>query len=1279
MPSPIRRRIRHARRWFGYGTLVALILLALVVGVANQLLPMVERHPDKIAAWLSERVGESVRFSHAKAEWTRRGPRFTLDDLRVGEGASTLDIGRAQLQVAMYSGLLPGHPLTELKVRDLSLTLVQESDGRWHVIGLPGQESNVDPLDRIEGFGELQIEKASLKIQSARLGLDLAFPRVDVRLRVYGNRLLVGASAWARASSRPMSAVLDLRRDNHDGQVWVGGDHLALLDWASVLAHVGLQPRKGTAELGVWLDLRDQRIGAATVQATIENLSLRSLPTLAGSTPTVQPGSLQFDELRATARWRAVGNSWQIDAPRMSVRQGKQVASLDGLRIVAGEQLGLYGRNLDFSPLAAALCLVERVPIPLREFLCQTQPEATVGEVAIHGRRGGHLNGQMVLSGLSLRPYGNYPGVSGLAGTIKFDEHGGVMQLAGTPVRVNWPIGFRDAIEMRPTGGFGLWRDGDLWTVGSHRLRLQGDDFGADVRIQLGFRPQGVPLLDLSADLDAADVNVAKKFWILHKMPPSVVGWLNAALVSGTVRNGRIVIGGDLGQWPFRGRSGVFDARATLQDSTLHFNDGWPAGEHLNLDLDFNGPGMAIRGNGALAGNRIIRLVGGIEDFRTPMLNLDIGSEGDAAKLRTLLLASPLNRSYGEHLKAASVTGAARVALVMAIPLGHEAGGHESGEHKLDGTLDLADAELSDSRWGITLTHVNGTTRFSNNGFATQDLIVQFDNQPGVFNLAVGEFVQDRSMAAIASLDGRFATLGLINRYPELAWLQPHLSGSSDWRLGLHVPAATPGMPAGPAQLRISSDLVGTRISLPAPLDKPSSAALALEMQAAVPAEQGEVNLRLGNLMRFRGILRAKTPMSGVIVFGDGIVPAPVAQGLIVRGSTPILDATGWSGASASNEGASVLREVDLQARQMLLLDRPFNNTHLSLTRTSTSTLLQLKGEGVDGSVDIPSEGGRVVQVRFTRLYLPTANIAPAQAATATAGDLVGASPEAPSQLPPLRVNIADLRLGQAQLGQAELVTTRTESGMRVDKFQTRAKNLSIDATGDWSRVNDATRSDFRIEFHAGSLGQMLDSLGFANMVQGGKTQATLAGQWPGSPGEFSLARVAGTLKVSVGEGRLLDVEPGGPGRVLGLFSLAEIPRRLTLDFSDFFAKGFSFNEATGDFRFADGMARTDNLHINGPAAEIRITGTTGLRDQVYDQQVEVLPKAGGILPALGMLAGGPAGVAIGVVAQAIMQKPLKQTTRVLYHVTGPWAKPQVDVVERGPKRTTPPTTSRNP
>ena len=240
---------------------------------------------------------------------------------------------------------------------------------------------------------------------------------------------------------------------------------------------------------------------------------------------------------------------------------------------------------------------------------------------------------------------------------------------------------------------------------------------------------------------------------------------------------------------------------------------------------------------------------------------------------------------------------------------------------------------------------------------------------------------------------------------------------------------------------------------------------------------------------------------------------------------------------------------------------------------------------------------------------------------------------------------------------------------MRVDKFQTQARNLSLSAAGEWVRSGSATRSSFRLGFSADSLGQMLDALGFTNMVQDGRTAATLTGSWPGSPGAFGLATLSGTLKAEVGNGRLLDVEPGSSGRILGLISLAEIPRRLTLDFSDFFQKGFAFNSARGDFIFSDGKARTQNLRVDGPAAEIRVSGTTGMREQIYEQRVEVLPKAGGILPAIGLIAGGPAGAAVGAMAQAVLQRPLKQTTRVVYSVTGPWQKPVVKVIEKGPRR----------
>jgi uncharacterized protein YhdP len=163
---------------------------------------------------------------------------------------------------------------------------------------------------------------------------------------------------------------------------------------------------------------------------------------------------------------------------------------------------------------------------------------------------------------------------------------------------------------------------------------------------------------------------------------------------------------------------------------------------------------------------------------------------------------------------------------------------------------------------------------------------------------------------------------------------------------------------------------------------------------------------------------------------------------------------------------------------------------------------------------------------------------------------------------------------------------------------------------------------------------------------------------------ELKLAAVDGALHIDAREGQLTEVEPGA-GRVLGLLSIARLPQRLTLDFHDFFSKGFAFNTLKGDIALGDGQARSDNLRIDGPAAEIRIRGVADMRNETYDQTVDVFPKAGNLLTAVGAIAGGPVGAAIGAAANMVLKKPLGQLAAKTYHVSGPWKQPRVDVVAR--------------
>ncbi|WP_374603298.1 YhdP family protein [Arenimonas sp.] len=1293
MTSPLRRRFRHARRVLGYGFLVLLILLATGVGALNQLLPLVERHPDKVAAWLSERLGEPVAFGSARGEWTRQGPRFTFAGLRIGEGERQLEVGQAELLFAVYSGLLPGEPLTALKVRDLSLTLEQGEDRRWRLAGLPFEpKPGVDPLDTLEALGELQVERARLQVRSPVLRAPLEMARVDLRLRVDGETVLAGLRAWADPATPPLSAVADLRRDDWSGELWAGGDDLVLQAWSALMADTGVV-LAGRGKLDLWARIDNRRVMDVRSRAEFSPLAIGARrPWLPVGEGRLASPPVAYESASLLARWQAGDDgAWQAHVPRLQLHEPGRAEprSLDGLWLAGGDTFALRAPRLDLVPVRQWASLSAHVPDGLRQWLHRAAPEGQLRQVRLQGREG-DWQASAALDGIGWRPHAGQPGLQALSGHVALDQAGGVLQLAPGTATFEWPGRFRAPLEFQLQGLLGWWRDGGGWTLGASRLSLRGPDYGARLRAELAFQGDGSrPRIDLAAVVDTAPVSAAGKFWVQGKMPDKTIDWLDKALLEGEVRDGRISLAGDLDDWPFRDGEGRFDARARVAGARVHFSDEWPDAEAMEVDVGFDGPGMTLDGQAAIAGNPVDSLKGGIPDFRDPRLLLDVASATRGETLQALMLASPLNEQYGEHLRESSIAGLASVSLLLDLPLVARLGGR-----RIEGSLDLAQARLADPRWDIVFTEVSGRTRFSAGGFQTQDLQVLFDDQPGVFNLAVGNDTGDPALAARARLLGEFPVKDLLARHPPLAWLDPHVDGRGFWDIRVDVPATVAGQAAPASRLRVESDLAGVQLKLPAPLAKPADLGLPMRLDVPLPVSRGELQLRLGALARLRGRIDEQGRLTGALRLGeDGPLDLP-DLGLVVLGQSATLDAAGWIGFAGSGGdgqaperegGGTVLRTVDLRVDQLDLMGSAFADTHVRLARGSDRTRVTFDGPQISGNIVVPFAGEATVEGRLERLHWPEKTLVAAPAADAKdgpapapeagkatlAGDGDGTDEPAgqdPASLPPLDFQVRDLRMGSLVLGEASLRAHPVPAGLRIDSFSTRSEGYQLDATGDWRRAGEgATRSDFKVGFSARALGDLLGAFGLSGMIEDGPTTGRLEGGWAGSPGEFSLARFEGVLKVEVGEGALLEVEPGGGGRVLGLISLAEIPRRLTLDFKDFFNKGFGFNSMAGEFVFADGKASTDLLQINGPAAEIRVSGSTNLRSQQYDQRIEVLPKAGGVLPAIGAIAGGPVGAAVGAVAQAVLQKPLKEAARTVYRVTGDWTDPVVEVVEKGP------------
>ncbi|MFS8137073.1 MAG: YhdP family protein [Thermomonas sp.] len=1278
--TPLRRRLRLLRRGFGYGAALLLVLVALVIGAASQLLPLAERHPEKIAAWLSARARNPVAFDAVETRWTRRGPLLRLDNLRVGEGKDVLRIGDAEILVAQYTGLLPGRSLTELRVRGLDLTLRRDPAGRWQVLGLPGQqqETGGDPFATLERLGELQVSDARLHLLAPELGVDMHLPRIDLRMRVDGPRIRGGAKAWLRMDGVPFSAALDFDRTTGNGDVYAGTLDADLAELADTLRVAGISAMSGRGRAQAWATLVENRVVGVHADAALTKVVLRgTAENLLEPPPTQVLSSLALD-----ARWAGTIAQWRAYASKLRIGEGKTEQVLDGLSVAGGKHYGLRANKIDAGPLLALAALGDGLPPALRHWLLASRAGVSLEHVMVNGERGGGLQVDAQLHGLHFAAVGTTPGMSGVDANLQGDAT--AMRLQFNPdanVVFDWKAGFGIPHAMTLAGDVIAWREGDAWNVQTPGLAINTKQFSVDARGGMGFPNDGTrPRIDLAVDISDVPVTAASGFWVHNLMSKATVDWLNAALQGGTLHDVHAVLAGDLDDWPFHSDHGLagagkFRVDAKMVNGVVKFQPDWPAAEALNGELRFQADGFTINGSARIAGVPVESLSAGIPAFSHAELSVDAAASSDAKDLLTMLRASPLYRVHRELMDNLQVAGPARMDFHLLLPFHKQ---HPPAQ-QMHGTVQLADVSMRELQWKLAFDKVRGQAQYDLGGFSADKLQVVHEGAEGLLSLRAGPHVRDPKQAFEADLQAMVGIDSLLDKAGNLAWLKPYVDGRSQWTVGLAI--ARGAGASAPTLLQLQSNLVGTAINLPEPVRKPASQPLAATIRMALPLERGEVSVALGNLLSLRS--RSDAKQTGIRVQFGGAADAPPVQGLVVAGRAGRVDALDWigvfGGGGTANGASLPLKRIDVTASQLRLLGADFADTRLLLVPAPNGTAVQVQGAGIVGSVLVPKQDGGLVAGRFERLYfrsppkphsleMPDAPIA--QDRNAIAFD--------PANIPPLWFDVGDLRIGDSALGSARFRSTPVASGLRMDEFSTRSPKQRMSATGSWTGRNDAARTQLKLDADSQDIGVLLAGLGLAGQVDGGKGKLVAQANWRGGPEAFDPKTLQATISLDARDGRLLELEPGA-GRVLGLLGIAQLPRRLTLDFRDFFEKGFAFDHITGDVRLAQGSARTDNLTIKGPAAEIRVSGSADLRTQRFDQTVDVLPKSGGLLTAVGALAGGPVGAAVGAVANAVFEKPLQGLGAKTYRVTGPWASPKVEVTARGAQVQTKPTATKPP
>ena len=390
----------------------------------------------------------------------------------------------------------------------------------------------------------------------------------------------------------------------------------------------------------------------------------------------------------------------------------------------------------------------------------------------------------------------------------------------------------------------------------------------------------------------------------------------------------------------------------------------------------------------------------------------------------------------------------------------------------------------------------------------------------------------------------------------------------------------------------------------------------------------------------------------GAVEFGGSKPDLPSEPGLRVDGNLPELHLNDWLGfaqSSALARAEPLYRGARLELAEFFAFGQRLGSTKLEVSRDGTAWGVDITSEPVAGHLEIPdpSRGRAPIVAEMERVYL------------ANDPGLEGEALD-PRTLPGLSLHAQAFGVGSRRLGRVDAEVSADPLGLRLVSFASAGDGFTLEGSGGWLVGPEGTITRIALNLSSSDVATTLEGLGIGAFLDGESADVTASVYWPGAPSGHWMDHVGGDVAVHVEKGSMLDIDPGA-GRVVGLMSVAALPRRLALDFRDVFNKGFAFDEIGGDFTLIDGNAYTDNLKLSGPGAEIGLVGRTGLRDRDYQQQAVVTAEPGNVLPTVGgLLAGAGVGAALLIFTQ-IFKEPLKGIGRASYCVTGTWDDPQVE------------------
>ncbi len=1251
-------------------------------------LDRVPAYQAEIKQWVHAQIGYHISFRRVSPAFRWYGPELYFDRLELRSKDDQHVLARAaggRVAVDVWQLIRSGKLLAgRIELDAPNLVIARLGAARFSLasqIQLGGANSSSEAL-RLEDLpaGTLAIRNALVTLENWNSSLpQLLVPNVSLDLRRDTEGLAV---AFAAQLPTVLGGTVSLRANAS------GAGVLKMLDWEARAHAHGISFAGWRLLLPEYLGSLDAGTGTFDMSAAGQSGALRSADlqfSAEGVATKLADGTVaRFDQMSGALTMVHDGDRWTVTGRGVrATRHDPESAFAVTWR---GNEAGLLDLRVRANYLRADTLLPLAGLLPQRDLRSRLHEVAPTGEwtdtlfalsrSAADAPWRFQVQGKFRSAGFA--PVGRFPGLRGLSGSLAGNQSGGHVYLDSHGAVLAWPGQFGQPIELESLAARVYWRRNDAqllvaspeWHVKSHDAEMLG---------KLSWQQPAdgsSPLLTLVSTIENGNAANARSYFPRALLAPSALAWLDRAFVAGHLSRADALIEGPIKHFPFRDGSGLFLVRCALDSMTLDYSEGWPPAENVAGQAEFRNEGMSARLSSGRVGDIVLDSAEAhFPDFRSGQLKIKVAGRGDAAAALAYLRATPLDAQTGNAFSEAEAHGSLDASVDLFLPF------RDFDHRRVLVHGHLEDATLSRRGAATQASGISGDFDIDNGQVSRASLRGELLGGPFQMQArAPRNKPPTRTELEFRGTLSAQALSGALSMPPGLSTL-----GYADWRAVLKI---TPE-PARERSLHVSSTLAGFDMNWPAPLDKPAGAPLPSSFDIEWPASGGpRGRMALGSLVS--GSFALESDADGVrlahasFMFGAGEPGTGDAQIVNVGGAVGRVDLAGWLNLGSAGPDARplsyYLRDARLDVAELDYLGLAFRDVSLRLgVNESGAFRIAVGGPNVAGTILVPApDAAEPWGLQFDRLHVEAAGgdadgdvLHGAATAAYDSNDSNasnGANSRAPAltprSVPALNFHASDLSLGERRFGDVRATVARLEDGIALKQLVANSGHFTLNAQGEWRGIN-AGMSRLSGSLASTDVQSTLKDLGYADVIQAKDGRMDFDLKWNGGPTADALAQITGHVKLSLDKGQVTGLKPGA-GRMLGLASIAALPRRLALDFSDLTDKGLAFDSVRGDFDLRSGNAYTDDVLLKGPAAEIGLIGRVGLKNKDYDQTAVVTGSVGNSLsiPVASALVGGPVAGAVVLLFTQVFKQPLKGLARGYYRITGSWDNPTVERIK---------------